>query len=445
MLTIVATAVLALVASFQSPPPAPPPDQEYYDGFMTTMGEISLRRETTMVALASLDRQVAAIVADQVFREYARSMETAKARAVAALFTEEAGQRRRATLPAGELVRVANELERSVIDATTKAIDELAAAGGHDEATVAAIRADVFRRLYSVRARYNFLMRVEDEGEPADCLLLWQGEAMREPLLAPHAAKAFESSAVSDALACFRAEGERLGRAAYEQVAEHAAFYNLGDPELAPPALRIDRKASKRADADWRAANGAMAQAFEKALVDMGEPLAAAAWSVAYLTATEHRTLPSELIPQRVVAMASLHGIPRAEAELMRVALRDALPQQASLLKKVIAEYVRWEKAIAAAESSWAKVPPPDELVAAFDALEANGEANRKRIVATVSSPIVRETLAGVTSSPIELPFWRQIQSGRAIAPDIAWSKKPPAQEGHDGEAERNDQEGGGR
>lgn len=445
MLTLIATISLAVFASFQTPPPAPPSDQEYYDGFMTTLGEISLRRETTMVALASLDRPVAAIVADQVFRDYATAMETAKARAVAALFTEEAGQHRRATLPPGELIRVANELERTVLDATTKAIDELAAAGGRDEATIAAIRADIFRRLYSVRARYNFLMRVEDEGEPADCLLLWQGEATRDPLIAPHAAKAFESPAVADALVRFRAEGERLGRAAYEQLAEQAAFYILGDPDLAPPALRIDRKASKRADADWRAANGAMAQALEKALVDLGEPLAAAAWSVAYLTATEHRTLPTALIPQRVVAMASLHGIPRAEAEAMRAALRESLPQQASLLKKVVAEYGRWERAIAAADSTWSKVPPPDELVAAFDALEANGEAARRRIVATVSSPIVRETLGGVTSNRIELPFWRQIQSGQAIAPDIAWSKRPPAREGHDGEAERSEKEGDGR
>lgn len=445
MHTIVASAVLAFVAWLQAPPPAPPPDQEFYDGFLTTFGEISLRRETTMVALASLDRPVAAIVADQVFREYATAMETAKARAVAALFTEEAGQRRRATLPTGELIRVANELERSVIDATTKAIDELAAAGGRDEATAAVIRADIFRRLYSVRARYNFLMRVDDEGEPADCLLLWQGEAMRDPLLAPHAAKAFESPAVADALARFRAEGERLGRAAYEQVAEHAAFYNLGDSELVPPALRVDRKASKRSDADWRAANEAMAQALEKALVDLGEPVAAAAWSVAYLTATEHRTLPSELMPQRVVAMASLHGIPRAEAASMREALGDALPQQATLLRKVVAEYVRWEKAIAAAESSWANVPPTDELIAAFDALEANGEATRTRLIATVSSPVVRESLASVASSSIELPFWRQIQSGLAIAPDVAWSKKPPAREGQEGEAKRGEKEGGNR
>jgi len=403
--------------------------QRRFEGFQRHCSELTLQREPVMAALARLERPVATILADQIFRDYANVVGAAQVQAEADLFPLIGGERTATTLSSERLTQAVQALERAYVDATAMAITDLARAGGTDAATTALIRADLYRRLFARAQGPHFLLSPSDGRDGVDALTIWQNVVTREPLIAAIAAPAMSDPATTEALAVFRAKGESLGRAMFEELAETAAFYASVDAERIPVALRIDRAARGRATAAWRDANHDMATALESALSNAGHPVAAAVWRIAYFGVTERRTLAQMSMPARAIDFAITQGAPREEIDAMQAAMVTSLPQQASLMKRVVAEYQRWDQD-ARRRGEWLFVsPPPDALIRAYDALEQHEKSVRDRIAALLTSTIVREQVQSVQADVTAVPLWRQLQTGMATYAGVAWAAPQLPQE----------------
>lgn len=435
MAALLAGSLPCAVASPADPPSPPPTAVELWEGYSRAIDGLILPREAFLAALASLERDVSAIVADDVFRTYATAVGSAREKTLSVLFSRKDEQPERSTHTVEEIVSAAEEFERTMVEATDAAITALASAGAGDEESARALKADLYRRILAkAEPIVQAAMRPDGTGGH-DALSLWKDAAERDPLIAPAKPWIGSSPLVRDALEQFRAEGERLGRIRFMSVAELSVSYALWGSERIPAALRFDRESKSKRHGEWLKANHAMATAIERALESgsdapkaSGDPLAAAAWSVRYLEAVRTDAVPAASATQIIINTAATLGIAPDEASAMRTISEQSMLARAKLFKQLVATYDEWIDGASKRGEKRYESPPPERLIKAYDALDELDRTTEAKLIAAVQSAFVRKQLTASANAeqPVHLiPWWRSLQTGRSTMPGVHWGPAP--------------------
>lgn len=431
-------------ASSQAPPQAAAeasPVEELYEGFGSFLQGITLEREAALAALASLDRDVASVVADKIFGDYAQAAGRAREEVVGALFPTKDGKPTLSTLPPVEMGKAAKRFEERWSEATDAAITALARAGSSDDASVNELRADLYRRLLATSHPISQEPMRIDSVATSDALSLWREALDRDPLLSPTRTWMATHPLFVAGLERFRREGERLGRERFKGIAEDAMIYAVPDRERIPPDLRADRNRRKAFRRAWESENHAMAEAIEQALLSgpsnaanagetdaSGGPTPAARWSTHYLRLARSNAVPLMSTTRAMITLATSLGVSATEAAGMQAALDDSIVQQANLFRRIVRAYDEWQDD-ATKRGAWLfDSPPPEKLVKAYDELDALEATTKAKIATAIQSPFVRKRakLAGEQPLPPHvIPMWRALQTGQAQMQGVSWASPP--------------------
>ncbi|MBL9119587.1 MAG: hypothetical protein JNL80_06720 [Phycisphaerae bacterium] len=438
LLLAAATGVTSQAARPQQAAREPTPIADRHKGFGRMTDGVMLRREAVMAALASLERDVASIVADGIFRDYAAAAGQAREEITAALFPVRNGEPAASTLSDAEIANAARTFEKRLAEATDMAITSLARAGAHDEAGAAELRADLYRRILATSSPISRDPMRADDATGSDALTLWKEALDRDLVLAPAKAWMPSHPQFVTALERLRSEGERLSRARMEDVAEFTMFYAVEGADRIPADLRLDRSVSKKRHQAWLTVNHAMAEAIEKALLtgpDAGGvsgvgPLPAAVWIVRYLQVTRTDAVPSVSSAQTLIATATSFGMSEAEGEAMRSAVEQSMLARAGLFRRLVREYDEWARGAADRGETLFASPPPDRLVTAYDELDELDRTTRAKIVSAIESTFVRKRVKAIADAPPVphlIPMWRSLQTGQAMMQGVEWGPAKPA------------------
>ncbi len=414
------------------------PVADRHDGFGRTINRVLLRREAVMAALASLERDVATIVADESFRDYATAVGQAREEVEGALFPTKDGQPALGSLADAEIANVARTFEKRLVEATDNAITSLARAGADDEAGAAALRADLYRRILATSSPISREPMRGDAATTSDALTIWKEAVDRDPILAPAKSWMPSHPQFVTALDRLRSEGERLSRARLEDVAEFTMFYAVEGADRIPADLRLDRSLSKKRHQAWLTVNHAMAEAIERAFLTGPEaddapgvgPLPAAAWIVCYLQITRTDAVPSVSSVQTLIATTTSFGVSEAEADAMRLAVEQSILARAGLFRRLVRAYDEWARGATERGETLFASPPPDRLVAAYDELDELERTTRAKVVAAIESTFVRKRIKAIADAPPIphlIPMWRSLQTGQATMQGVEWGPAKPA------------------
>jgi hypothetical protein len=422
--------------------PKPPSLEGMRRGFSRELQSITLQREAVMAALASLDREVAAIVADRIFSDYAGAAGKAREEVEAALFPTKDGNPVRSELAPPEMANAAKRFEEQWNLATDAAIDALARAGSANEASAKELKADLYRRLLATAEPLSREPLRLDVASTSDTLTLWREACDRDPLLTPARTWITTHPQFVAALERFRREGEGLGRERFRGIAERTMFYAEPESDRIPVELRFDRRRLKASLRSWRVENHLMAEAIEASLLagpaegpapeeasGVGS-LPAARWTTHYLRVARSDAVPTGSTTASMISLATSLGVSEVEASAMKRAIDEATVQRANVFRRIVRAYDEWESDAIKREARLFDSPPPENLVKSYDELDALDAATKNKIAAAIESPFVRKRakLAGEQQLPPHvIPMWRALQTGQAMMQGVTWGPSADA------------------
>jgi hypothetical protein len=422
----ISTPTSASIAARQQSDPTP---EELLASLERTMAAATLRRETMLAALASLGRDVAAIVADDIFARYAARVGPAHRRFIERCFPVIDGQVARPVLEPAAMIEAANAIQTEHAAATIDAIAELARAAARSPEEAENLAADLHRRLLAAERPIGGYAADPNDVSWSDALSMWDDLARERPV---HAALrgGVESSAVFAAgLATFRGESRQLALDQLGEFGKLCAFYAGWSEDRIPPALALDREAAKSRRAAWLAANDAMADAIARAIETVGTPADAAAWLVHYLPRAHSDALPTSRPSDRSIAVVVLLGISDEERTALAAIEAESMVSRARRYRTLVDLTDAWFAADRKRGRTALSSPPPERLIEEFDTLDAFERSSAERMAAVLRSPFVRaraQRIAEADAVPHLIPLWRAIQTGRATMQGIDWA---PAQQ----------------
>lgn len=447
-----ASVSLAILCGSAAQETAPPPPIEVVETSITpaermevvsrTLAEATLTRSQMMRALSSLPTDIAAVVVDSVFHDYATAIGAVRERAHATLFDVDGEEVLLRPIDGTALVGLARELSQTLVEATSNAAREIADAGAVPGRSAEEVEADLLRALVAFKFQSS-LKGFHDDRVTGYDILLDFAEARRTDRGVDAAAGRADSDA--DALADlrsaeseFRRVGAELGRAIVARAGAGVALSRTrwgGEPE---PHELTRIAGTVRADMDrWMQATDALAEASERHLMAGGDPVAAARWRLRTLRETKSSAIVVASWGQSIARTAQVFGASPEELDAMRRALDENDVARLVRAKSTLAAYGRWLADVKANGQRPTQCDPSDELVRALEAQAALERSTRARVLAEVRSPALRAELESLPApdESYRAPFW--IQAWRQRADQTARQADQPQAEAQGEEGAR--------